>query len=261
MLVQEKVALVTGAASGLGAETAKLLAREGARVVLVDVQHDAGERVVAEITSGHGDAIYFPADVRSSADLDAAVAAAEESYGALHIVVANAGILGRGSFRRTETIADDDWQLLLDVNLSGVFRTFRAAIPALRRAGGGAMSATSSVAGKYGVLYATAYSATKGGINAMVRSLAVELAPDRIRVNAVCAGSMPTDLHSSLDRPDNDLGVERPSKQWKERMIDRTRDRLGEAARAHLFLCSELSAYVTGEAITVDGGFSIWNGM
>jgi NAD(P)-dependent dehydrogenase (short-subunit alcohol dehydrogenase family) len=261
VLLQNKVALVTGGASGLGARTARLFAAHGAEVVIADVDDARGESVAAEVRRDGGTATYQHVDVRSTDDVNAAVAFAEATYGSLHIAVANAGILGDGTFRVTEDVSDEQWGDIIDINLSGVFRTFRAAIPALRRAGGGALSATSSVSSQYAVLHAAAYCASKAGVNALVRALAVELAPARIRVNAICPGVMKTGIGDSLGRTTDEIAVERPSRRFKSRVIQAGREGAEEAARVHLFLCSDLAAYVNGETITVDGGFSMWNGM
>jgi NAD(P)-dependent dehydrogenase (short-subunit alcohol dehydrogenase family) len=260
-LLDGKTALVTGGAAGLGLATASLFATHGARVVITDVADEAGEAAAASLRSEGHDVRYVNADVRRTDDVNAAVAFAEETYGSLNVVVANAGVLGRASFQASEQLSDADWLDVLDINLSGTFRTFRAAIPALRRAGGGAMSATSSTAGVYATLYRVAYSASKGGVNALVRALAVELAPDEIRVNGVAPGGMQTDIHASLGRPPSEITVERPDvRAAKARMLKMGRDRTRDVASIHLFLCSDLSDYMTGETLIADSGFSIWNG-
>lgn len=262
MLLEDRVALITGGASGLGRATASLFAAHGAKVVIADVvDGEAGCACAAEIAGdAAGDVTYVRADVRSTADVEAAVRRAEEGYGKLDAVVANAGILGRSAFRRLEEVADEDWARELDTNLGGTFRTLRAAAPALRRAGGGAMSVTSSVSGVFATIHLTSYTASKGAVNALVRSLAAELAPDGIRVNAMCPGTMSTNIRASLEREPSEIHVPLPDPTVKARMRRPGRDATAEAARVHLFLCSDLSAYVSGESIVVDGGFSIWNG-
>jgi NAD(P)-dependent dehydrogenase (short-subunit alcohol dehydrogenase family) len=260
MLLDGKVALITGGASGLGLETARLFASEGARVVVTDISDEAGEAAMEQLRENGADARYVHADVCSSAEIDAAVGFAESTHGRLDIAVANAGILGRSSFVPVAEVTDEDWAVVLDVNLGGVFRTFRAATPALRRAGGGAMSATSSTSGIFSTIHRLAYSASKGGVDALVRGLAGELAPDRIRVNAIAPGVMSTNIRESLGRPAEEITVPLPDPAVKSRMRLEGRDGTAEAARVHLFLCSDLSAYVNGETIVVDGGFSIWNG-
>jgi 3-oxoacyl-[acyl-carrier protein] reductase len=260
-LLDGKVALITGGAAGLGIETARLFAEQGAKVVMADVAGDAGEAAAASLREAGRDATYVRTDVRSTRDVEAAVAAAEQMYGRLDIAVANAGILGKASFQPSEQLSDEDWFEVIDINLSGAFRTFRAAIPALRRVGGGAMSATSSTAGIYATLYRVAYSASKGGLGAMVRALAAELAPDDIRVNAVAPGGMATGIHTSLGRAPSEISVERPDiRTAKARMLKPGRDGTRQVANIHLFLCSELGGYINGETIVADGGFSIWNG-
>jgi NAD(P)-dependent dehydrogenase (short-subunit alcohol dehydrogenase family) len=259
-LLEDKVALITGGAGGLGLETAELFAAHGARVVIADVSDEAGEAAAARAREAGGELRFVHADVRSTADVAAAVAFAEETFGRLDIAVANAGVLGRASFQPTESLSDDDWLEVIDINLTGAFRTFRAAIPALRRAGGGVLSATSSTAGVYATLYRVAYSASKGGMNALVRALAAELAPE-IRVNAVAAGGMTTDIHQSLGRPRDAIEVERPdARAFKARMMKPGREGTREIANIHLFLCSDLGDYISGETLVADGGFSIWNG-
>jgi NAD(P)-dependent dehydrogenase (short-subunit alcohol dehydrogenase family) len=215
-LLQDNVALVTGAAAGLGLRTAEIFAEHGARVVITDVADAAGEAAAAGLRSHGQEALYVHADVRNGEDLDAAVAAAEEAFGRLDIVVANAGVLGRASFQPTESLPDEQWLEVIDINLGGVFRAVRSAIPALRRAGGGAISVTSSTAGSFGTLYRVAYSASKGGANALVRALAVELASDNIRVNGVAPGGLETDIHASLGRPREEITVKRPDARAAE---------------------------------------------
>jgi NAD(P)-dependent dehydrogenase (short-subunit alcohol dehydrogenase family) len=261
-LLEGKVALITGGASGLGLATARLFASEGARVVVVDRSDDAGAAAVEELRADGGTADYAHADVTAPGEIEAAVAFAEDRHGRLDVLVANAGILGRSSFVPVQDVDDASWQQVLDVNLTGTLRSFRAAAPALRRAGGGALSATSSLSGVFGTLHRLAYSASKGGIDALVRGLAVELAPDNIRVNAMAPGYMATNIRESLGRTPDEIHVPLPDPQTKARLRQARPDRDGtaEAARVHLFLCSELAAYVNGETIVVDGGFSMWNG-
>lgn len=258
-----RVAVVTGAASGLGLETAKLLSCEGASLVLVDLDEVRGTDAVEDLVDSGGEAVFVRADVRSRSDMARTVRAAEDKFGHLDCLVANAGILGEASFRESHTVSEDAWADILDVNLTGTFNSLMAAAPALRRAGGGTMSVTSSVASKYAVLYAAAYSATKGGVDALTRSLAVEWAPDRIRVNALAVGTMASNLGDSLGagRSRDNIDVARPDQKLKSRMIDDRRLGAAEAARVHLFLNCDLSSYISGESITVDGGYSIWNGM
>jgi NAD(P)-dependent dehydrogenase (short-subunit alcohol dehydrogenase family) len=271
LLLEGKVAVVTGGASGLGAATARLFAENGAAVLAADVNDEAGAAVVDSIGAIGGRARFVHADVCRAEDMDAVVSLAEETFGHLDIMVANAGLLGDATFRRTEEIPDQDWLRVIDVNLNGTFRSFRAAIPALRRSGGGALTATSSVSAEFASCYIAAYSASKGGINALVRSLSIELSPDRIRVNAVCPGAMATNIRTSLGDterlanpspgdpvPPTDMWT---TAGWKARAISEGRDSVLDVAKVHLFLCSDLASYVNGEAIMTDGGFSIWNGV
>ncbi len=259
-LLAGKVALITGAGGGLGLETARLFATHGAKVVALDVADERGREAIESLRAEGAQATYRHADVRSSTELEAAVAYAEATHGRLDIVVANAGILGHSSFRPMEEVSEEDFAAVLDVNLTGSFRTIRAALPALRRAGGGVVSVTSSVSGVYSTIYRLAYSASKGGLNALVRALAGELAPDRIRVNAVAPGVMATNIRESVGRAAEDIHVPLPDPAVKTRLRLPGRDGAAEAARVHLFLCSDLAAYVNGETLVADGGFSVWNG-
>jgi NAD(P)-dependent dehydrogenase (short-subunit alcohol dehydrogenase family) len=262
-LLAGKVAIVTGASSGLGLATATVFAEQGARVVMADVVDAAGEAAADELRGSGFEVSYLHTDVASSSDVDALVEHAERLHGRLDAMVANAGILGQASFRPIEDVSDEDWARVLDVNLSGAFRCFRAAVPALKRSGGGALSVSSSVSGVFGSMYRLAYGSSKGGIGALVRGLAVELAPARIRVNAVAPGSMETNISASLGRTRSEIAVTRPdASEKKEHMRgawgDQSRTR--DVANVHLFLCSHLADYVNGETIVADGGFSMWNG-
>lgn len=263
MLLPDKVALITGGGSGLGAETGRVFAEHGARVVLADVNDQRGQAVAAGIGAQGSEASFIHTNVRDTASVEEAVAYAERIYGRLDIVVANAGIMGNASHRPTDTVTDDDWAEVIDVNLSGVLRSVRAAIPALRRAGGGAVSVTASTAGVFATLNRAAYSASKGGVMALVRALAIELAPDRIRVNAMAPGLMATNIGESSPHQDQIPLEDHPRGRrqgLKTRVLRPDRDTTREAAYVHLFLCSYLAGYVNGETIVVDGGFGIWDG-
>jgi len=242
-----------------------LFAQHGASVICADVDDATGREVCELVTAEGGVARFVHTDVRSSSDLAAAVAVAESEFGKLDVVVANAGTVGGNAVaRRMEDLTDDQWDLIVDINLTGVFRTFRAAIPALRRAGGGSMSATASIAGLTGVAGQAAYSATKGGIIAMVKSLAYQLAADHIRVNCVCPGGVNTNLLMSTDlatmiegAPPPEPVVVAPGADPIELM--RRAGSPEEVAAGHLFLVSDESSFVNGHALVADAGSMIAN--
>ncbi|MBM3946272.1 MAG: glucose 1-dehydrogenase [SAR202 cluster bacterium] len=254
-----KVALITGAASGLGEATARLFAREGAKVVIADVHDERGTKVMADIREGGGEATYVHTDVTDTRQVQNAVATAEKTYGKLNVVIANAGILGSGSSKTVDQISETEWGKILDVNLNGVLRTFKYAIPALRRAGGGAMSATSSIAGvdRVGDTL-SAYSVSKAGINMLVKHLAYELADDNIRVNCVCPGGMETRIGESREMPPDQLRA-RNAQQQAQRSASRLARQSNplEVAHAHLYLVSDDASFVTGQALIADGGSTI----
>jgi len=261
MRLEGRVALVTGAASGVGRATAEAFAREGASVVCADIADD-GAIVADAIVDAGGAAIFSPVDVRSSEQLRAAVTAAEVAFGKLDIVVANAGTVGGNAVARPlEDLSDEQWESILDVNLGGTIRTFVAAIPALRRAGGGAMSATASIAALTGVAGQAAYSASKGGIVSVVRTLAYELVADHIRVNCVCPGGINTNLLAGTDiLPMLMAQMEAAANAASSpaALMNRAAEP-HEVANVHLFLVSGDASLVNGQAIVCDAGSTVAN--
>lgn len=250
MRLKGKVALITGAGSGIGRESALLFAAEGARVVAVDRDPAGGERVVEEIAAGGGTAMFVQADVSRAGDCETMVRAAEERFGALHVLFNNAGIMDS---RDDDAIATEEevWDLTLAINLKGVFFGCKFGIPALRRAGGGSVINTASVVALVGsAAPQIAYTASKGGILAMSRELAVIHAREKIRVNALCPGPLRTELLMKF------LDTEQ---KRQRRLVHIPAGRFGESgeiARAALFLASDESSYVNGSTFVVDGGLS-----
>ncbi|HEY1969220.1 MAG TPA: SDR family NAD(P)-dependent oxidoreductase [Pseudonocardia sp.] len=257
----DKVALVTGGASGLGAETCILFAEEGAAVVVADVNEGRGADVVKAIEDHGGRAVYCHADVTRGADLEAAVALAEREFGQLNVVVANAGIGGAASRRSLVDLTEEQMDEVLQVNLNGVWRTFKYAAPALRRAGGGAMTSTASVAGLtiLGGTTLGGYTASKHGAVGLTKFFAAELAADNIRVNCVCPGRMLTNIDESYHWSSEELAAARVRRGGVEsggRL--RTMAHPREVAYLHLFFCSDESSFVTGQAIEADGGLNLF---
>ncbi|HZN60012.1 MAG TPA: SDR family NAD(P)-dependent oxidoreductase, partial [Planctomycetota bacterium] len=198
MRLKDKVALITGAASGIGRETALLFVREGAKIVAVDVNDAGGKETVSLIEREKGQAVYVPADVSKSADAKRMVEAAEKTFGRLDILFNNAGIMLSKDDDAVST-PEDVWDLTMAVNLKGVFLGCKFGIPALRRAGGGVVINTASFVAVLGAATPqVAYTASKGGVLAMTRELAIVHARENIRVNALCPGPLKTELLMSF---------------------------------------------------------------
>ena len=250
MRLQDKVALITGGASGIGRETALLFTREGARVVIADVDDRSGKRLVGRIKRAGGEAAYCHADVSRDVDCASMVAAAEAEFGALHVLFNNAGIMLADDADAVAT-SEEAWDRTLAVNLKGVFLGCKHGIPALRRAGGGSVINTASFVALMGAATPQlAYTASKGGVVAMTRELAVIHARENIRVNALCPGPLRTELLMKV------LDTER---KRQRRLVHIPMGRFGEAreiARAALYLASDESSFVTGTEFVVDGGIT-----
>ncbi len=250
--VAGKVALVTGAASGLGAESARRLAREGAAVLLTDLAADAGEAVVGQIRAAGGRAAFIAHDVTSETDWAAAVAAAAELFGRLDVLVNNAGVSGGRFDLMTHTM--EDWRRILSINLDGVFLGLRHAGPAIAAAGGGSVINLSSILGKVAMPGAAAYCASKGAVLMLTKAAALEWAPARIRVNSIHPGFIDTPMVSGA------LHAAENGNEMREMIISRhALGRLGEPreiADAVVFLASDESSFMTGSELVVDGGYT-----
>ena len=246
MRLKDKVALITGAGSGIGRQAALLFAKEGAAVVAVDVNEQAARDTAAAIAG----AIAVRADVSKSADCEQMVAAAEKAFGRLNVLFNNAGIMHA---KDDDSVSTDEsvWDLTLDVNAKGVFLGCKHGIPALRRAGGGSVINTASFVARMGAATPQiAYTASKGAVLAMTRELAVIHARENIRVNALSPGPLRTELL---------MKVLDSEEKRRRRLVHLPMGRFGEAeeiARAALFLASDDSSYVTGTEFLVDGGLT-----
>jgi NAD(P)-dependent dehydrogenase (short-subunit alcohol dehydrogenase family) len=244
MRLKGKVAIVTGGASGMGRSEATIFAREGARVLVADILEKEGQEVAKSI----GDAARFmQLDVTSEPDWQALVATAEREFGRLDILVNNAGISGTYTADLASTEA---WDRVMDINAKGVFLGMKHAVPALKRAGGGAIVNISSISGFAGQLGVhMAYNASKGAVRIMTKAAAVQWARDNIRVNSVHPGFMPP-MRTSV-------GSAKP--EWREKVLAtvpmRREGKVEEVAHAVLFLASDEASYITGTELVVDGGF------
>ncbi len=250
MRLKGKVALITGAGSGIGKESALLFASEGAGIAVVDLNDDAGKETVGMIEKEGGKAIFQHADVSKAADCREMIAAAEKNFGRLDVLFNNAGIM---ESRDDDAIKTDEevWERTMAVNLKSVFLGCKYGIPALRRAGGGSVINTASFVALLGAATPqVAYTASKGGVLAMSRELAVVHAREKIRVNALCPGPLRTELLMKF------LDTE---EKRRRRLVHIPMGRFGEAkeiAKAALFLASDDSSFMTGAALIIDGGIT-----
>ncbi|MSP12142.1 MAG: glucose 1-dehydrogenase [Chloroflexi bacterium] len=244
MLLENKVALITGAASGIGRATAQLFAREGARVVVADVNTAGGQETVAGIRQAGGDAFFVNADVGKMAEVQALVQTALDRYGKIDIIYSNAALLKMGS--ATE-ITEEDWDRVLAVDLKATWMLAHCAVPSMLANGGGAIITTGSDHCIRGYARYTAYQAAKGGLLSLTRALAADYAPT-IRVNAILPGAVLTGMSGNPSESEIErIGRMRPLKRY---------GLPEDIANAALFLASDMSSYITGTAIVVDGGMS-----
>lgn len=243
--LKDKIAVITGSGKGLGEAIALLFSREGAKIVVFDIDEPAGRETVEQIQEQGGEAIFVHGDVSNPDDAARLIDAAVDAYGRVDVLVNNAGI------HVDRTVADTteaEWDRILGVNLKGVFLCSKAAIPQMRRQGGGNIICISSISGLIGQLNQAAYNASKHGIIGLVRCMAYDHALENIRANAICPGVMNTPLVASV--PEEHIAPYR-----KTSLLERFAEP-SEVANAALFLASDESSYVTGSAMVVDGGYT-----
>jgi NAD(P)-dependent dehydrogenase (short-subunit alcohol dehydrogenase family) len=247
MRLAGKVAIITGGAHGMGESEALIFAREGATVVVADVDDAAGQQVVAKITGGGGKARFARLDVTSETAWQDVIGSTTGAYGRLDILVNNAGISGSSD---PDTTSTPSWDSIMNVNAKGVFLGMKHAVPAMRRSGGGAIVNISSISGFVGQdRLHMAYNASKGAVRIMTKSAAVQYARDGIRVNSVHPGFMPPMRTSKVSA----------DPAWRQPFLDavpmKREGRVEEVAHAVLFLASDEASYITGTELVVDGGF------
>lgn len=247
MRLKNKVAIITGAASGIGKATAFLFAEHGAKVVVADIDIHGGKATTAQIQAEANEAKFIETDVTIVSDTQNVVTQTIEAYGKLDILFNNAGIAMR---LPVDELPEEDWHRCIDVNLHGVFLCAKAAIPAMRTNGGGSIINMSSIYGVVGADVRAAYVASKGAVTNLTRGMALDYAEDNIRVNCICPGFVETPLVA---------GVIKTPDEYQKFADKHPMRRLGqpeEIAYGALYLASDESAFVTGIALPIDGGYT-----
>ena len=242
-----KVAIITGAASGIGKATAILFAEHGAKIVVADIDKDGGKKAVIDIQDEGNDAIFVQTDVTVKSDTEQMVEQTIATYGKLDILLNNAGIAMR---LPVAELSEEDWHRCLDVNLTGVFLCSKAAIPAMQNNGCGSIINMSSIYGIVGADVRAAYVASKGAVTNLTRGMALDYASDNIRVNCICPGFVETPLVA---------GVVKTPEEYQKLADKHPLRRLAkpeEIAYGVLYLASEESSFVTGIALPIDGGYT-----
>jgi meso-butanediol dehydrogenase/(S,S)-butanediol dehydrogenase/diacetyl reductase len=248
MKLAHQVALITGGNRGIGLATARLFTQEGARVVIVGRDADAGRAALSQLSN----AIFVQANVTRAEDCQRAVEETIRAFGQLNILFNNAGIILRN--RNVEATTEAEWDATMETNVKSIFLMSRAALPHLRAAGGGAIVNTASYVGLVGFPGLAAYAASKGAVVNLTRAMALDHARDKIRVNCICPGSVETDMIHSAWRAYGD--VEEAARVWAAKHPMNRIASPDEVARVVLFLASADSSFITGAAIPVDGGIT-----
>jgi 3-oxoacyl-[acyl-carrier protein] reductase len=243
--LKDRVAIVTGAARGIGKAVAWIFVREGSRVALVDVEKTGLETLQKQIGKNRGQALAVPCDVSKASEVKQMVYQVQKTFGRIDILVNNAGIIRRGTI---ETVTEEDWDRVMEINLKGPFNCSKAVVEIMKRQGYGKIVNVSSIAGKMGdITSAPGYGPSKAGMDALTKTLARQLAPYGINVNGVAPHAIETEMSAEW------------SPEKRKAIVDAIPlKRLGkpeDVAEAVLFLASETAAFITGEIIDVNGGF------
>lgn len=250
--LQGKTAVITGGARGIGATSARVFAREGAAVAVLDLKDDLGRALVSDIHRAGGKAVYFNCDVTQMQKVEQVIAQVEREMGAIHVLFNNAGTCIEGG---VEKISEEDWDKTFAINVKSMYLCSRFVVPIMRRAGGGSIIHMGSESGIIGFPMHPAYCASKGAVVNLTKSMALAHAPDNIRVNCLCPGTIPTPLyHEFIDQ------LPEPRRSEVVAMLKREHP-LGlgtesDIASAALFLASDESRYMTGANFVIDGGYT-----
>jgi NAD(P)-dependent dehydrogenase (short-subunit alcohol dehydrogenase family) len=247
--LQDKVALITGGASGIGRAAALLFAKEGGAVAIADLNANAGQEVVHEIASLGGHGLFQPCDVTSAADCMRVVQHVVQEFGTIDILFNNAGIIRRAS---VVDLDESDWDRVMAVNVKSIYLMSREVIPVMQRNGGGSIINTASGWGLAAGPKAAVYCASKGAVVLLTKAMAIDHGPEKIRVNCICPGDTDTamlraEAHQLGERDDRFL------EEAARRPLGRV-GKPGEIAQAALYLASDAASFVTGTALVVDGG-------
>lgn len=246
MRFEDRTVVVTGGGSGIGRATALLFAKEGANVVIADVNEHYGEATAASIRQQDGHALFIKTDVSNSSQVKELMERTVHEFGEMHVLFNNAGI-GNSEVKSTE-LSEEEWDRIIDINLKGVFLGIKYGVPELIKAGGGVIINTSSLLGLKGQKYLTAYNASKGGVVLLTQNAALEYGRHNIRVNAVAPGVIDTEI---IDNWKNN------ERKWPVISRANALGRIGmpeEVAQAVLFLASHEASFITGATLSVDGG-------
>jgi NAD(P)-dependent dehydrogenase (short-subunit alcohol dehydrogenase family) len=248
--LRDRVAIVTGGASGIGEATSKLFAREGARVTVGDIDRARGERVVKEIQDEGGQAIFAACNVADSAQVQAMIAGTVEAFGKLDTLVNNAANVNYEDYGSVTNATEEKWDLVVDVTMRGTYLCCKYSIPHMKAAGGGAIVNVSSVGGVVGFGNASAYCSSKAAVIQLARELAIDYVNDNIRANAVCPGL--------IDTPQVQRNLKDPEAMARSLSVPIVK-RMGrpeEVAHAILFLVSDEASFITGATLAADGGWT-----
>ena len=249
--LEGKVALVTGGSSGIGRATCLAFAREGAKVVVADVNPRGGQETVSMVKEAGGEAIYVQADVSRAADVEAMVNRAVQAYGRLDCAHNNAGVSGGGRRAPMHEYSEEDWDRIIGINLKGVWLCMKYEVPQMLRQGGGAIVNTASIMGLVGSWSRNiAYNASKHGVVGLTKTAALEYAQSGIRINAVCPGYIRTPILDPLLSSNPEIEGQIIARHPIGRL-----GRPEEIAEAVVWLCSDAASFVTGHTMTVDGGY------
>jgi len=254
MRLKDKVAIVTGATSGIGRAAAVLFAQEGAKVVSVGRREALGQEVVEGIKAAGGEAIFVKADVSKVDDIKSMVHRTVQTYGRIDILFNNAGILPDAAKKGVTDLSEEVWDEVMDINVKGIYLTSKYAIPEMIKAGGGAIVNTSSTVGHIAMKNRSVYTTSKGAVTLLTKSMALDYAPYNIRVNCVCPALVETEIATEFLKM-----ARKDEKVWGEIMSKLPLGRVGtpeDVAYAALFLASDESSWITGSSLMVDGGYT-----